>query len=137
MDFEQCSCSGKSLNRLLQPALLAALSQEPGHGYALLQRVGELEFFACGPPDASGVYKALKEMELEGLVASSWDLGSAGPARRLYALSPSGEACLEHWVKTLETYREQIDGLLELLNQSRPPAAARSQGGVRPKLRRV
>jgi len=60
MDFDQCSCSGKSLNRLLQPALLALLSQERTHGYVLLQRLGELDFFAGAPPDASGVYKALK-----------------------------------------------------------------------------
>jgi poly-beta-hydroxybutyrate-responsive repressor len=123
MDFEQCSCSGKSLNRLLQPALLATLSEKPSHGYALLQSVGELAFFAGAPPDASGLYKALKEMELEGLVSSSWDMSASGPARRLYALSANGEACREHWVKTLETYREQIDGLLELLTRDRTKAA--------------
>jgi len=126
MDFEHCSCSGKFLNRLLQPALLATLSEKPSHGYALLQRVCELEFFAGAPPDASGLYKALKEMELEGLVFSSWDLSASGPARRLYALSSSGEACGRQWVKTLETYREQIDGLLDLLTKDKPKASTRS-----------
>ncbi len=126
MDFDRCSCSGKSLNRLLQPALLALLLQERTHGYVLLQRLGELDFFASAPPDASGVYKALKEMELDGLVSSSWDLGASGPARRRYALSRDGKACLKQWAKTLETYREQIDGLLGLLAHGSPDAAARS-----------
>lgn len=125
MDFDQCSCSGKSLNRLLQPALLAMLSHKQTHGYALLQQLAELRFFAEAPPDTSGVYKALKEMELEGLVSSSWDLDGSGPARRRYALSRSGKACIKQWVKTLANYRAQIDGLLDLLTQGNPKAAAR------------
>jgi DNA-binding PadR family transcriptional regulator len=114
------------LNRLLQPALLALLSQERTHGYVLMQRLSELDFFAGAPPDASGVYKALKEMELGGLVSSCWDPGASGPARRRYALSRDGKACLKQWVKTLETYRERIDGLLDPVPQGKSKPAARS-----------
>ena len=118
-DFDQCVCSGKTLARLLRPAILAMLSRTPTHGYELAQRIGERSFFGAEPSDPSGVYKMLKEMEKEGLVTSSWEPGDSGPAKRRYELSDDGLACLNRWVSTLEAYRAHIDGLLALLGPKR------------------
>jgi|WetSurMetagenome_2_1015567.scaffolds.fasta_scaffold16885_3 DNA-binding PadR family transcriptional regulator len=118
-DFDQCVCSGKTLGRLLRPAILAALSQSPAHGYVLVQRMTELDLFSGGPPDPSGVYRTLKDMEREGLVASAWEAGDVGPAKRRFELTLDGAACLARWTTTLQRYRSQIDGLLGLL-RSRP-----------------
>jgi DNA-binding PadR family transcriptional regulator len=113
-------CSGKTLARLLRPTVLAMLSLAPAHGYVLVQRIGDLAPFADEPPDQSGIYKMLKEMEKEGLVTSSWEMGESGPAKRRYELSASGLACLKRWVSTLITYRAHIDGLLALLAPAKP-----------------
>jgi DNA-binding PadR family transcriptional regulator len=94
---------------------MAILSQAPAHGYVLVQRLSELNLFAEEPPDPSGIYKTLKEMEKEGLVKSAWELGDSGPAKRRYELSGDGRVCLQRWGATLKAYRAHIDGLLKLI----------------------
>ena len=84
MDLDHCVCSGKSLARLLRPALLALLAEAPAHGYDLAQRIAERNLFATEPADHSGVYKTLKEMEKEG--AGLFHLGTERRRTRQAAL---------------------------------------------------
>jgi PadR family transcriptional regulator PadR len=119
MDLDQCSCSGKNLDRLLRPTILGLLAREKTHGYDVVQQLQRLEMFSEIPPDTSGVYKVLKSMEEEGLVSAIWQLGDAGPAKRSYTVTKDGMACLKKWAETLENYRTQIDGLLAILDLSR------------------
>jgi DNA-binding PadR family transcriptional regulator len=116
VDLNQCSCSGKTLARLLRPAVLALLVREETHGYDIVQQLHKLDLFVDCPPDTSGVYKVLKSMEREGLVSAKWESGDNGPAKRRYALTKDGKACLKRWARTLEGYRAQIDGLLAVVN---------------------
>ena len=133
MDITQCACSGKTLDRLLRPVVLAMLARAGTHGYDLVQQLGRLELFADSPPDTSGIYKILKSMEKEGLVSSDWDLGDHGPAKRSYALTRDGRTCLKHWAETLRAYRAQIDGLLEILDASGiEPVPTRRIANARP-----
>lgn len=133
MDITQCACSGKTLDRLLRPVVLAMLARAGTHGYDLVQQLAKLELFADSPPDTSGIYKTLKAMEKEGLISSDWDLGKSGPAKRRYALTKNGRTCLKRWAETLRDYRAQIDGLLEILNASGiKPASTRRTAHVRP-----
>jgi poly-beta-hydroxybutyrate-responsive repressor len=111
-DFTDCPCSGKTLARLLHPAILHCLSKGPAHGYNLLQQLAELKMFADAAPDHAGVYRTLKQMESKAFVHSQWNLGS-GPARRVFSLTKKGEACLARWRETLEWYRHAIDELLD------------------------
>ena len=126
MDLDQCSCSGRTLDRLLRPAVLALLAREKTHGYDIVQQLRELEMFVEVPPDTSGVYKALKSMEEEGLISSIWEFRDTGPAKKQYALTKDGKACLKRWGETLRAYRTQIDGLLTILdlNKKLPAGAA-------------
>jgi DNA-binding PadR family transcriptional regulator len=114
-DLDQCVCSGKTLARLLRPAILALLSQAPTHGYDLLQRMADLDMFSGGAPDPTGLYRTLRDMEDEGLVRSAWETGDSGPAKRRYELTADGVACLVRWADTLQRYHAQIDGLLALM----------------------
>jgi DNA-binding PadR family transcriptional regulator len=116
VDFNQCVCSGKTLARLVRPAVLAALSISPAHGYVLVQRIAELDLFAAAGPDPSGVYRTLRDMEKEGLVAATWELGETGPAKRRFELTAEGVSCLDRWAATLTAYRTQLDGLLRMLS---------------------
>lgn len=56
--------------RFLQPCLLL-LHRRPAHGYSLLEELGEFGF-EPGTLDPSLVYRALRELEAEGWVTSSW-----------------------------------------------------------------
>ena len=49
-----CPCRGQTLDRLLQPALLALLAVEGRSGYQLLQRLAQTRMFGENPPDPAG-----------------------------------------------------------------------------------
>ena len=125
-DLDNCPCSGGTLDRLVQPAILVILMDGPLHGYRVAERIGEMPGFACPKPDMSGVYRFLKAMERKGLLVSSWDVSDGGPAKRTYQVTGSGEACLRRWIETLEAYRTGITNLLRLARRSTRPQA-RSQ----------
>lgn len=63
-------------------------------------------------------YGDLRKLEGAGLVASTWDLGSRGPARRVYQLTAAGRRALEAAAQDMvavaelaETYRRRYAGL--------------------------
>ena len=118
MDFSECSCSGKSLGRMLRPAILGVLAGAPVHGYVVLQRLEELSMYEDSPPDAGGVYRMLKSMQDEGLVESTWETGDSGPAKRRYELTDTGRACLAEWRDTLQSYGEHIKELTAMIGTS-------------------
>ena len=95
----------------LRPCLLVLLDQAPAHGYALLDN---LDRFGLGPgqKDPSLVYRALRDMEANGLVVSEWDDDSLGPQRRVYRITPEGHDYLAEWVADLKRTRGEIDRLL-------------------------
>ena len=113
-DFLNCPCSGATLDKLIQPAILAVLSEEPSHGYRIAERIGEMPGFGGVKPDVSGIYRFLKSMESKGLVISSWDTPDKGHAKRLYEITTAGEACLARWVKTLDGYVKTVTTLLKV-----------------------
>ncbi|MGA2617052.1 MAG: PadR family transcriptional regulator [Thermoguttaceae bacterium] len=112
LDRQGCPCTGGTLDRLIQPAILAVLARGPLHGYRLAERIGAMPGFAGHKPDVSGVYRFLKAMERKGLVRSAWDLSQRGPAKKIYHITPAGRRCLRRWIQTLEQYRQAISALL-------------------------
>jgi PadR family transcriptional regulator PadR len=94
-----------------QPCLLFMLQTGPAHGYSLLNRLDEFGF-NLERLDPSLVYRALREMEDSGWVASSWDEDSQGPQRRVYKILPDGEGRLADWIADLRRTRDDIDRLL-------------------------
>lgn len=109
---DPCPCDGASLGRFVQPAILCLLARGEMHGYQLIEDLGALPSFAGQKPDVGGVYRALNGMEARGHCQSRWDTTNAGPAKRLYQITPAGLACLQRWVETLGDYRASIDLLL-------------------------
>ena len=86
MELDNCPCSGANLPRFVQPVILAVLSSGPLHGYLVVQRLAETSLFRKQPPDATGVYRMLRNMEQEGVLESDWELENSGPARKRYKL---------------------------------------------------
>lgn len=99
------------ITRFVQPCLLLLLHHGPAHGYSLME--GLVSFgFAEEPVDSGAVYRYLREMEQDGLVASEWDTeAAAGPARRVYRLTAEGERALSRWIADLQ----QTDQVLHRL----------------------
>ena len=118
MDLRQCPCSGKTLARLVQPAVMAALAEHPLHGYLIVQRLAALRMFRDQKPDPTGVYRLLKALEQEGYVESTWELAENGPAKRRFALTKSGRTCLARWAQTLQEYEESVGDLLGVITQA-------------------
>ncbi len=74
--------------RTLRAAILGLLEERASHGYELVARLNETGTAA----DTVGVYRALRAMEAEGIVSSTWDVSQRGPARRVYVPTPAGHA---------------------------------------------
>lgn len=113
-----CPCKGKNLDRLLQPAILLALSEGEMHGFAIINAIGHGAVCGGNAPDATGVYRYLKRMEESGLLASRWVTDDAGDKpRRLYSITPHGRHCRDNWAAVLKPYAAAIDTLSNQLTQ--------------------
>ncbi len=108
---EQCPCRGTTLDKLVQPALLAVLIDGPLHGYELAKKIGEIPGFLDQSPDLSGIYRILKNLESRGMITSFWETPNQGRAKRLVKITASGIECLQKWEKTLRNYRQSLDTL--------------------------
>lgn len=89
--------SGKA-ERYVQPSLLMALLDGASYGYELLQRIGHMGFLPGDPPPGM-IYRHLRQMEEDGLVVSEWRTEGAGPAKRVYTITPDGNDVLYAWVQ--------------------------------------
>lgn len=112
-DLKECAELGKSLNRLSQPTILTLLAQsnEPMHGYIIVQQAAHSPMFGGKKPDATGIYRALKRMEETGLVTSEWDTPEEGSAKRLFTLTDKGRRCLRRWIDALACYQLTLEEL--------------------------
>ena len=71
----------------IRPCVLLLLRERSGHGYDLIERLSALGF---DRDDPGRLYRALRALEKEGLVRSSWEPSTVGPARRMYELTRAG-----------------------------------------------
>ncbi|OPZ31587.1 MAG: Transcriptional regulator PadR-like family protein [Lentisphaerae bacterium ADurb.BinA184] len=105
-------CTGATLNKLVQPAILTTLAREPLYGYRIAEELERMPVVKGGKLDTTGLYRTLKTMERRGLVAGEWKPSEIGPDRRLYRLTRTGGDCLARWVETLDEYCAAVGALL-------------------------
>jgi DNA-binding PadR family transcriptional regulator len=94
--FGPGSGRGRGRGALLEPAVLAALAEQTAHGYDLRRAVEEMTE-GIVVVDPGGLYRLLRQLELEGVVASAWTEGAFGPQRREYRLTAAGRELLVQW----------------------------------------
>lgn len=92
--------------RHLPAFLLLTLAHGPGHGAALLTRMGEL--LPVRGVDSAAIYRTLAALEKAGEILGEWDTRGRGPARKTYHLTGAGWERLEFW-------RQDITFRIELL----------------------
>ena len=110
-DLQECAELGKSLSRLSQPTILAVLAatDEPMHGYVIVQEIAKSPMFGGEKPDPTGIYRTLKRMEESGYISSEWETPETGSAKRLFSLTEKGRACLRRWIDALACYRLSLE----------------------------
>jgi poly-beta-hydroxybutyrate-responsive repressor len=114
----------------LRPCVLLLLREQPSHGYELLER---LQPFGFSGEDPGGLYRALRVLERDGLVRSSWERSTEGPHRRIYELTTRGGEELHRRAKELARARDTLGIFLSrygefvaLTRQSEPARAGRA-----------
>ncbi len=93
----------------LLPAILLLLSEEPRHGYGLAKGVHALQI---GRVDRPSVYRALAQLEADGLVGSAATVPRAAQGRRVYSLTGLGEQALRRWMGVIKQERDGLDRVL-------------------------
>jgi DNA-binding PadR family transcriptional regulator len=93
----------------LLPAILLLLAEEPRHGYGLAKGVHALH---VGRVDRPSVYRALAQLEADGLIGSTPEPPRAGQSRRVYSLTEQGEQALRLWMGVIKEERDGLDRVL-------------------------
>ena len=107
----------------MKASALLLISEAPAHGYQLLARMS-----AVGPSgfDLGALYRVLRAMEDDGLVASSWEESAVGPDRRVYRITARGRQVLDAEAEVLGEVHQHMATFIRRFTRlaSRPSAAA-------------
>ena len=108
----------------LTPVALVLLKEESSYGYELMERIEEE--FGFEPINPGSVYRALRQMEKEGLCRSEWDARAeeGGLPRRMYAITDEGEAYLKAWAAACEKYHRLMDRFARVFGRRSTPRSS-------------
>jgi len=102
---------GEILKGHLEMIVLAALTDGPAHGYAVIQKIrrrsgGDFDL-------AEGtIYPALHRLEQMGLLGSRWTTAESGRQRRVYSLTARGQRALAGHRSTWQRFVDAVGGLV-------------------------
>jgi poly-beta-hydroxybutyrate-responsive repressor len=97
--------------------MLLSIREWDSYGYELMERARALGFETMNP---GTLYRALRQMEKDGVVESSWETARPGLARRMYTITDAGEAYLGFWARSLGRYQQSMDAFFRLY-AGKPP----------------
>jgi PadR family transcriptional regulator, regulatory protein PadR len=86
-------------NNLLMPLLLVSLRKWNSYGYELMEKTAAFWEEAV---NLGRLYRALRQMEKNEDIESTWETSESGPARRIYSITDAGVAYLDLWIASLE-----------------------------------
>jgi DNA-binding PadR family transcriptional regulator len=95
--------------RFVLPAILLLVSEQPSYGYNLQK---DLRDFQLGPIDRPTTYRALAQLETDGLVDSWTEAPKAGQTRRVYGITPLGQQVLRIWMNIIGQERDCLGRVL-------------------------
>jgi PadR family transcriptional regulator PadR len=91
--------------RFILPAVLLLLSERPGYGYGLVKLLKE---FRLDRVDRPAIYRALAQLERDGLVEATSQSPTAGQARRVYRITSLGERVLRMWMGVVKEEHDYL-----------------------------
>jgi PadR family transcriptional regulator PadR len=101
---------GEMLKGHLDMIVLAALSSDPAHGYAVIQEIRRRSGGVLDLPEGT-IYPALHRLEQTGLLSSRWVVGDSGRQRRVYSLTRRGRHALAAQRAVWQRFAHAIAGL--------------------------
>jgi PadR family transcriptional regulator len=105
------------VERFVEPALLLVLRDVETHGYELAEEVEAID--PDERVDLGNMYRLLRTLEDEGLVASTWHDELPGRAKRTYRLTADGRRVLDAWAEALRTTQHTIRGFLRRYDEGK------------------
>jgi PadR family transcriptional regulator len=96
--------------------VLAVLRDGPQHGYAIARAIERRSEQALRCREGT-LYPALHALEREGLIAGEWQPGPAGRSRRVYRLTPAGQAALDERAQAWDRFAAAVHRVLAGENQ--------------------
>ena len=95
--------------------ILHLVKKSPDHGYGLMQRIDDL----CGgliAVNTNKIYPLLRRLEERGFLTATWDHPTKR-SRRIYHITPDGEARLQRIKGAMLPYLEAISEAVEDLKR--------------------
>ncbi|TCS78689.1 helix-turn-helix transcriptional regulator [Pectinatus cerevisiiphilus] len=87
-------------HRHLPAFILLELAHGNAHGGAIYNAlINNIPDFQC---DTAAIYRTLNQLNKDGAVTFSWDTSHAGPARKIYSITPIGYEQLTLWKSDIE-----------------------------------
>jgi poly-beta-hydroxybutyrate-responsive repressor len=122
---QPCTCAMGNLYRFVEPVVLLLLKKK-GHSYGY-DLSGDLREHALTDAEIErgALYRTLRQLELNGNVASEWETDRGGPARRVYKLTARGERHLEEWATVLEHVSKSMARFVKQTRQTMHGPACR------------
>ena len=102
---------GDAIKGNVEFLLLGVLREGPAHGYGLIVRLRERSNGAFDLAEGT-IYPALQRLERAGRVESSWS-SESGRRRRVYELTPVGEAALQTGRAEWAAFARGVQAVLE------------------------
>jgi len=91
-----------NLSRFVEPVVLLLLKQKGRtHGHDLAADLTE-HALTDATIERAALYRTLRQLEMNGNVASEWETDNSGPARRVYTLTARGVQHLDEWATVLD-----------------------------------
>ena len=112
-----------NLYRFVEPVLLFLLKKKGrSYGYELAADLRE-HAMTDASIEAAALYKTLRQLEENDCVTSEWDVSGAGPAKRVYRLTPHGEEHLAEWITVLAHLSRSMARFVRTAGKELPDAA--------------
>ena len=102
----------KKSERYIQASILMALKDKPSYDYELIQVICQFGFVEGQAPPGM-IYRHLRDLEENGLVASEWETDGTGPAKRVYQLTGEGSGVLDFWIAYMKKQAEKLLNFVE------------------------
>ena len=99
------------VERFLEAAILLLLHERPAHGYELLEQLPRL--MPGERVDMGNLYRILRALEEDGIVASEWREDLPGPTKRVYELTDTGRRLLDTWARAFRKAQLHIGAFVE------------------------
>ena len=104
------------LRGVLSLAVLAVVAEQETYGYAIANR---LRTAGLGVVKGGTLYPILTRLEHDGLVASQWRDGDAGPGRKFFRITVAGSEWLSGRADMWHGFTEAINSLIPTLEDGR------------------